>query len=68
METVTADELPASVFDLADPKWRGKIGWAPINGSFQAFVTAMKVVHAIEYLSWIAGHESGLRRSGPKFE
>jgi iron(III) transport system substrate-binding protein len=40
-DEVSADELPASVFDLTDPKWRGKIGIAPTNASFQAFVSAM---------------------------
>ncbi|MEE8105966.1 MAG: iron ABC transporter substrate-binding protein [Planctomycetota bacterium] len=37
----TAD-LPKSVFELTDPKWKGLVGWAPTNGSFQAFVTAMR--------------------------
>ncbi|MDA1240705.1 MAG: extracellular solute-binding protein [Chloroflexi bacterium] len=36
------DELPASVYDLTDPRWEGQVGWAPSNGSFQAFVTAMR--------------------------
>ncbi|MBB2913929.1 iron(III) transport system substrate-binding protein [Streptosporangium becharense] len=40
--TVTAP--PKSVFELTDPKWRGKVGWAPTNASFQSFVTAMRVV------------------------
>jgi len=35
--------LPASVFDLTHPEWEGRVGWAPANGSFQAFVTAMRV-------------------------
>ena len=35
--------LPASVFDLTAPEWEGRVGWAPPNGSFQAFVTAMRV-------------------------
>lgn len=39
---VDAVALPGSVFDLADPQWRGRVGWAPTNGSFQAFITAMR--------------------------
>jgi len=40
---VPAAELPASVFALTDPKWRGRIAIAPTNASFQAFVTAMRL-------------------------
>jgi iron(III) transport system substrate-binding protein len=41
-DRVHADALPSSVFDLADPRFRGKVGWAPANASFQAFVTALR--------------------------
>lgn len=51
---VKASELPASVLDLMDPKWQGKIGWATGNGSFQAFVTAMRVVYGDDAtLKWL---------------
>ena len=40
---LTADEVPTSVFELTDPKWKGQVAIAPTNGSFQAFVTAMRV-------------------------
>ena len=36
---------PTSIFDLTDPEWEGRVGWAPANGSFQAFVTAMRQIH-----------------------
>jgi iron(III) transport system substrate-binding protein len=42
-DAVSEDELPQSVFELSDPAWKGKVGIAPTNGSFQAFVTAMRL-------------------------
>ena len=44
-------ELPKSVFELAEPKWKGRIAIAPTNASFQAFVTAMRVVEGDELTS-----------------
>lgn len=38
-------ELPVSIFDLEAASWKGRIGIAPTNASFQAFVTAMRVIH-----------------------
>ncbi len=42
-ELVDESTLPQSVFDLTQPEYRGKVGVAPTNGSFQDFVSAMRV-------------------------
>jgi iron(III) transport system substrate-binding protein len=43
-DTVSEDKLPASVRDLTDPAWAGRVGWAPENASFQAFITAFRLI------------------------
>ena len=35
-------DLPRSVLGFTAPRWRGKVGWAPTNASFEGFVTAMR--------------------------
>lgn len=37
-------ELPAGLDALADPAWRGRLGYAPTNASWQAFVTGVRVL------------------------
>ncbi len=34
-------QLPSSVLELADPKWRGKLGFAPSETDFQPLITAI---------------------------
>ncbi|WP_228012938.1 iron ABC transporter substrate-binding protein [Nostoc edaphicum] len=51
---VKQGELPTSISQLTEPKWRGKVGWAPTNGSFQSFITAMRVLEGDEKtLQWL---------------
>jgi iron(III) transport system substrate-binding protein len=41
-ERVAEDEMPASITELTDERYRGRVGWAPTNGSFQLHVTALR--------------------------
>ncbi len=53
---VEESELPSSIGELTEEKWRGRIGWAPTNGSFQSFVTAMRVTEGEEKTrEWLEG-------------
>ena len=43
-ETISPEmDLPASILEFTEEKWRGRVGWAPLNGSFQSFVTALRL-------------------------
>jgi iron(III) transport system substrate-binding protein len=55
-DAVTEAELPASVLDLTEPEWAGRVGWAPTNGSFQSFVTALRVEEGEDVArEWLEG-------------
>jgi len=49
-------QLPDSIFAFTDRRWRERIGFAPTNASFQAFVSAMRItVGDARTLAWLKG-------------
>ena len=55
-DLLSEEDLPDSIMEFTDPAWSGRIGWAPTNGSFQAFVTALQVTLGNEAAqAWLEG-------------
>jgi iron(III) transport system substrate-binding protein len=53
-ELVQASELPNSIWELTEEEWRGRVAWAPTNGSFQSFVTALRLTEGDDRaLEWL---------------
>jgi iron(III) transport system substrate-binding protein len=61
-EQVSEPELPRSVFDLTGEEYRGRVGVAPSNASFQDFVSAMRQAagdeRTAEFLRGLAGNDA----------
>jgi iron(III) transport system substrate-binding protein len=55
-DLVDEADLPEAVSELVDPSWSGRVGLAPTNGSFQDFVTAMRVTTGDDATqAWLEG-------------
>ncbi|MEO6867262.1 MAG: extracellular solute-binding protein [Gaiellales bacterium] len=63
-------DLPDNVFGVLDPAWKGKVGVAPTNGSFIAFMSAMRLElgedKALEFLEGLKANDAKTyEKNGP---
>jgi iron(III) transport system substrate-binding protein len=62
---LSASQLPKSVLDLAQPKWRGQVGISPVEGDFQPLVTAIGTMRGdAAAKAWL----EGLKRNSQTFQ
>ena len=62
-DSLAESDLPDDIFDFIDPKWKGRIGWAPTNGSFLTMVTGMRSYGGDEKTrQWL----NGIQANDPK--
>jgi iron(III) transport system substrate-binding protein len=62
-ERTDESEVPPTVFDFTHPRFEGRVGIAPNNGSFQDFVTIMRSLEGDDAtLAWLTSmRENGVR-------
>ncbi|MGH2352222.1 MAG: iron ABC transporter substrate-binding protein, partial [Chloroflexota bacterium] len=62
-KTLSPADLPDSIQGFTAPQWADKLGWAPTNGSFQAFVTALRLIEGdTGARAWL----QGIQRNQPR--
>jgi iron(III) transport system substrate-binding protein len=55
-------ELPSSILELADPKWRGRVGFAPSETDFQPLITAIVKLDGLATAErWLKGLQANSR-------
>lgn len=55
-EESSAEEMPQSILDFADPEWEGRVGFSPTGHDFQAIVSAVLALEGEEATrEWLAG-------------
>lgn len=63
VDNINPADLPDTIWGFTDPKWNGRIGWPPTNGSFQAFVTALRLLEGDQKAKeWL----QGIQKNNPK--
>jgi iron(III) transport system substrate-binding protein len=55
-------ELPSSILELAEPKWKGKVGFAPSETDFQPLITAIVKLDGLPAAErWLKGLQANSR-------
>ncbi len=55
-DALSGEELPASILDLAEPEWAGRVGFSPTGADFQAIVSAvLETEGEAATRDWLAG-------------
>ncbi|HEY2302786.1 MAG TPA: iron ABC transporter substrate-binding protein [Acidimicrobiales bacterium] len=55
-DKLTADQLPNSVLDFANPSWKGRVGFAPTETDFQPIITTIAKLHGEDAAQhWLTG-------------
>lgn len=66
-ERLEETDLPDTMWGFTEPQWKGRIGWAPTNASFQTMVTAMRKIWGEERTrQWLEGIQSNNPTVYPK--
>ncbi len=62
-DKLTESDLPDDIFELTDPKWKGRVGLPPTNASFIAFVSALTEQYGADRTK---AYLEGLKANGVK--
>jgi iron(III) transport system substrate-binding protein len=55
-DTLTEEDMPASILDFAEPEWAGRVGFSPTGADFQAIVSAVLEAEGEEATAaWLEG-------------
>ncbi|UJA19163.1 extracellular solute-binding protein [Thermoleophilia bacterium SCSIO 60948] len=47
-DVLSPADLPENPLDFTEPEWEGRVGWAPITGSFQEYMTQVRLAYGDE--------------------